>query len=101
MKDRISHLNHECTSPIEVEVRIEIIIISEGTKAGLGPIMHTEAIQDITLMIKVVMEIICKVIKGMEETIIIEEAVIEIKIMIGMGVGCMKGRLETKEAVEA
>ena len=30
------------------------------------------------------MKAICKVIKGMEETIIIEEAVIEIKIMIGI-----------------
>ena len=32
------------------------------------------------------MKAICEVIKGMEETIIIEEAVIEIKIMIGIGV---------------
>ena len=36
--------------------------------------------------------------QGMEETIIIEEAVIEIKIMTG--VGHMKGRVETEEAVE-
>ena len=47
------------------------------------------------------MKAICKVIKVMEETIIIEEAVIEIKIMIGIGVGHMKGRLETEEAVES
>ena len=37
----------------------------------------------------------------MEETIIIEEAVIEIKFMLGIGVGHMKDRLETEEAVEA
>ena len=33
------------------------------------------------------MKAICEVIKGMEEAIIIEETVIEIKIMIGIGVG--------------
>ena len=98
--DRISHLSHEYINPIEAEVRIEVIIIKEGTKAGLGPIMHTEAVQDIFLTIEVVMKAICEVIKGMEETIIIEEAVIEIKIMIGIGVGHIKGRLETEEAVE-
>ena len=61
--------------------------------------MHTETIQHIFLTIEVVMKAICGVIKGMEE-IILEEADIEIKIMIGIGVGHTKGRLETKEAVE-
>ena len=97
--DRVSHLSCEYINPIGVEVRIEVIIIREGTKSGLGPIMHTEAIQDITLIIEVVMEIICKVIKGMEEAIIIGEATIEIKIMIGIGVGHTKGRLETEVIV--
>ena len=36
----------------------------------------------------------------MEEIIIIEEVDIEIKIMIGIGVGHMKGRLEIREAIE-
>ena len=61
-----------------------------------------EAGQGIILIIEVVMDIIHKVIKGMADTIIIitEEVVIEVKVMIGIGVGHMKDRIETEETIE-
>ena len=99
--DRISHLSHAYINLIEVGVRIGVIIIKEGTKAGSGPTMYMEVIQDIFLIIELVMGTIHEVIKGMEETIITKEAIMEIKIIIGIGVDCMKGRLKTEEIVEA
>ena len=48
------------------------------------------------------MDIICEVIKGMGEIILIitEEVVIEVKVMIGIGVGCIKDRIQTEETIE-
>ena len=75
--------------------------------------MHTEDIQDIIkiievgqdmiLIAEVAMGIIQEVTQGMEGiiTVIIEEVVIEIKIMIEIGVGHMKDRVEMEETVEA
>ena len=95
--DRVKNLSHECIHLTEAEVRIEI---------GLGQIMYIEVIQDIikTLeveqgmfqMIEVVTVIIQEVIKGTEEIIItktIEEAIIGIEVIIGIGIGHMKGRV--------
>ena len=58
--------------------------------------------QDMILVIEVVMGIIQQVIQGMEGIIIviIEEVVIEIRIMIEIGVGHMKDRIEMGETVE-
>ena len=108
MKDRVSHSNCESINSIEVEVRTDVITIKEHTKAG--PTMCTEVIQDIIkiveagkdiiLIIEVVMDIIHEVIKDMAEIIIItEEVVIEVKVMIGIGVGHMKNRIETEETI--
>ena len=114
MEDKIGHSNHTSINTIEVEVRIGIITIREDIKAGLGPTMCTEVIQEITkiieaeediiTIIEVVMDIICKVIKGMKDittiTIITEEVVIEVKVMIGIGVGHIKDKIETEKTVE-
>ena len=81
MKDRVSHSNCEFINLIEVEDRIDLIMIREDTKVGLGQTMCTEDVwdiikiieaeQDIILIIEVIMCIICKVIKGMGDIIII------------------------------
>ena len=75
--------------------------------------MHIEDVQDIIkiievgqdmiLVIEVVTGIIQEVIKGMEGIIVVmtEEVVIEIKIMIEIGVGHMKDRIEMEGTVEA
>ena len=57
--------------------------------------------EDMILITEVVMGIIQEVIKAMEGIIvvIIEEVVIEIKIMIEIGVGHMKDRKEMEETV--
>ena len=47
MKDRISHSNCKFISLTGVEVRMDVIMTREDTKAGLGQIMHIEDIQDI------------------------------------------------------
>ena len=104
MKDRVSNLNCKCINLKEAEVRIEV---------GLGQIMHIKVIQDIikTLeekwgivqIIEVVMVTIGEVINGMEERIvitIIEEAIIGIKVTIGIGVDHMKGRVDIGETIE-
>ena len=88
-------------------------MIREDIKAGLGKTLCTEDIQDIIkiievgqdmiLMIEVVMGIIQEVMQGMEGIIIviIEEVVIEIKIMTEIGVDHMKDRIEMEETVKA
>ena len=105
MKDRVSNLNCECINPKEVEVRTEV---------GSGQIMLIEITQDIikTLEVKwgivqiieVVMVTIHEVIKGIAEIIIItivEEVIIGIKVMIGIGVDHMKGRVQIGEIIES
>ena len=104
MKDRVSNLNHECINLKEVEVRKEV---------GSGQIMLIEVVQDIieTLeveqgivqIIEVVMVTIQEVIKGMGEIIIItiiEEVILGIEDMIGIGLDDMKGRVEIGEIIE-
>ena len=109
MKDRVSHSNHEFTNTKEVEDRIDVSMFREDTKAVLGQIMSTEDAQDIIkvieaeqdtiLIIEVVMGTILQAIKGMGDIIIMmiitEGVVIEIKVMIGIGVGHMKERKGT------
>ena len=47
MKGRINHSSHEFIGLIEVEVRLDTIMIREDMKAGLGQTMCTEDAQDI------------------------------------------------------
>ena len=46
------------------------------------------------------MAIMHKIIKGMEDMVIMEEVVIEIKHIIEEGVGHLKGRIEVGEMTE-
>ena len=92
VKGNLNHLSHKYINAIEVEIRIEAI-----TKVGLGITMSIEVIphtmrtlgveQEIALIIEETTGITCKVIKDIETIIIIEETVIEVKIMTGTGVG--------------
>ena len=102
IENRESHLSHEYISQIEVEVEIEVTI-----KAGIGLIMSLEVIQDIiktlgvecltVLTIEVVMAIMHKVIKDTEDSTIMEEVAIEIKIIIEEGVGHLRDRIEVED----
>ena len=40
MRDRIDHSNHEFINPIEVEVRLDVIMIREDIKTDSGQTMH-------------------------------------------------------------
>ena len=92
MKGNLNHLSHKYINPIEVEIRIEAI-----NQVGLGITMSTGVVpcitrtlgveQEIALIIEETMSITWDVIKDIETIIIIEEMVIEIKIMTGTGVG--------------
>ena len=106
IKDRVSQLSHEYISQIELEIEIEVII-----RAGIDLIMSIEVIQDIIKIlevechtvpkIEVVMAIMQEVIKDMEDSTIIEEEAIEIKIIIEEGVGHLRDRIEAEEMTEA
>ena len=112
MKDRIGHLNHKYTNLIKVEVRLDIIMIREDFKTGLGQITCIEegqdtgniieAGQDIILIIEIVMGITQEEIKGMVGfiTIMVQEEVIEVKITIGIVVGHMRDRPEIEEIAD-
>ena len=68
MKDRIDSLNHEYTSPIEVENRQDVVMNREDCRRGLGQTTHTEKDQhmdkitevgqDAILIIRVVTDIL-------------------------------------------
>ena len=53
MKDRIDNLNHEYTSPIEVEDRQDAIMNREDSRTGLGQTTHTEEDQGMDKTIEV------------------------------------------------
>ena len=106
MKDRVNCLKHKYINLTEVGVRIEVII-----KIGLGLIICVGVIQHITrtlevgwyiiLITQVVMITTHMVIRGMEEIIAtIKGMGIEIKIMIGIGVGHLKDKTEGGEMIE-
>ena len=93
MKDSLNHLSHKYINPIEVDIRIEAIIM-----VGLGKIMPTGVIlcitrilgaeQEIALIAEETMGIICEVIRDIEVIITItKEMVIEVEIMTGTEVG--------------
>ena len=93
MKGTQNHLSHKCISPIDVGIRVEVII-----KIDLETIMHIGDVQCIIKILEVgleaiiaieeIMDIMCKVIRGTETiTMIIEGIIIEAKVMIERGVG--------------
>ena len=113
MKDRIDNLSIENISLIEAEVRLDATTIREDFRTFLDQTTNTaddqgmdkiiEIGQDMILIIEVVMDTIQEVIKGMGDRIIIittERQTLEIKIMIAIGVGHTKGRIETEGTVE-
>ena len=113
MKDRIDNLSHEYISLIEEEVRLDVTMIREDFRTGLDQTTCTEddqgmdktieVGQDMILIVEVVTDIIQEVIKGMENRIIIttEGETLEIKIIIEIGVGHMKDRIEIEGMVGA
>ena len=112
MKDKIDSLNHEYTSPIEVEDRQDAITNWEDFRTGIGQTTHTEGDQgmdkitevgqDTILIIGVVTDIIWEVIKDTWDRIIVtKKETLEIKITIGIGVGHMRDRIETEGTIEA
>ena len=94
MKGRINHSSHKFISLIEVEDRLDAIMIREDMKTGLGQTMHTEDVQDIIkilgvgqdmiLIEEVVMGTIQEVVRDLVGIVIMimEEVVIGIKIMV-------------------
>ena len=80
-------------------------------KVDSGLIMHIgdaqymvrtlETGQDIILITEVIMVITLEVVRGMQEIIIIiEEMIIGIEFMIGIGVGHLRDRIEVGEIIE-
>ena len=68
MKDRIDSLNHEFTSPIEVEDRQDAITNREDFRTGLGQTTHKEEVQGMDKITEVVQDMI--LIIGVFEEII-------------------------------
>ena len=111
MKDRIDNSNFECTNLIGVEVRLDVVTIREDFKIDSDQTMHTEddegmdriieVGQDMILIIEAVMGKIQEAIKSMggQTVAITEEETLEIKIMTGIGVGHVKGRVEIEGTV--
>ena len=92
MKGTQNHLSHTCISLIEVEIRLEVIIIVDLEIMLIGDTHHTiktlEVETEITLAIEENMGTTCEVIRGIETiTMIIGETIIEVKVMIEIGVG--------------
>ena len=112
MKDGTDHLNPVYTNPIEVEVRLDVTMIREDFKIGLDQTTCTEDDQDMDKIIEVgqdmilirevPMGIIQVVIKSMADWLItiIEGETLGTKIMIEIGVGHMRDRIEIEGLVE-
>ena len=101
MKDRIDHSSLKCINLIGAEARLDANMVREDFKIGSDQITCTEddhgmdktiqVAQDMILIIEVVMGIIQEKIKGMGGLTIVtvEREALEVKIMIGIGVGHM------------
>ena len=112
MKDRIANLSHKYISLIEAEVLLDITTIRDFRtrldqttcrEDDRGMYKTIQVGHDMILIIEVVTDIIQEVIKGMGDRIIIttEGETLEIKIMMEIGVGHTKDRIEIEEMVEA
>ena len=81
-ENRINHSNHKFINLREVGVRLDVIMIREDIKAGLGQTMSTENIQDIAkiieagqdmiTIIEVVTSIVSEITKGTVDLMIIK-----------------------------
>ena len=85
-------LSHKCISPIEVGIRVEAIMeVNLEITMHIGDVQCTIKILEVApediLAIEEIMDITCKVVRGIEIIImIIEEIIIEVKVMIEIGV---------------
>ena len=93
MKGTQNHLSHKCISSIEVGIRVEAIIkIDLEIIMQIGDIQCTIKILEVgpedIFAIEEIMDITCEVVRGIKIIImIIEEIIIEVKVMIEIGVG--------------
>ena len=92
MKGTQSHLSHKCISPIELEIKVEVIIAVDLETMYIGDVQCTiktlEVGIEVTLATDENMDITCEVVRGIETiTMIIEETIIEVRVMTEIGVG--------------
>ena len=92
MKDTQSHLSHEYISPIEVEIKIEVTFAEDLEIVHIGDahctIKTLEVDTGVNLIIGEIMDITHEVSKDIGTIIkTIGEAIIGVKITIGIGVG--------------
>ena len=93
MKGPKNHVSHKSISPIQVGIRVEVII-----KVDLQTVMHIGDVQciikilevglEVIIAIEEIMDIMCEVITSTKTiTMIIEGIIIEVEVMIEIGVG--------------
>ena len=92
MKGTQSHLSHKCISPLEVEIRVEVIIVVDLEGMHIGDIPCTikilEVGVEVTSATEEITDITCEVVRGIEIiTMTIEETIIEVRVMTEIGVG--------------
>ena len=93
MKSTQNHLSHKCISPIEVEIRKEVIIeVDLEITMPIGDVQcitkTSEVELEVILAIEEIMDIMCEVARGIKTiTMITEGIIIQIKIMVEIGVG--------------
>ena len=105
MKYKVNHLSHEYTNLTEVGDRIGVDIKEEVVPImcmGDAPCMvRTLGVgQDIILIVEVIMVTTHEVIRGIQETIVIEGMIIETDFMTEIGVGHLKDRIDVGEMTE-
>ena len=92
MKDTQSHLSHKYISPIQIEIKIEVTFMVGSEIMHIGDahctIKALEVETGVTLIIEEIMDISHEVAKDIGTIIMtIGEAIIEVKVTIGIGVG--------------
>ena len=92
MRDTQSHLSCKYISPIEVEIRVGATFVIGSEIIPIGDAHHIiktlEVETGVTLVIEGIMDITHEVAKDIGTIIMtIGEAIIEVKVTIGIGVG--------------
>ena len=92
MKGSPNLLSHKCISPIEVGIRVEAITTVGLETMHIGDVQCTIKVLEVGIEVILAteenMDITCEVVRGIETiTMIIEETIIEIRVMIEIGVG--------------
>ena len=87
-----SHLSHKCISPIEVEIRVEVISMVCLEIMHIGDIhsiiKNFKVETEVTSAIEEIKDITCEAIRDIETfMMIIGQTIIGVKVMIGIGVG--------------